>query len=298
VDEAARERALEALAGLTSEAGVAAVLTAQAGVYPQIGLGRAAVRREFGDLEGALLAACELGLERAAPMFATPFREAPGWLAGVRAATAGMLMFLDAEPALARLLVVHSAGAGERIRARRAEVLAGLTAAVDLGKAETRRGVAAPALVIAEGVVGAVLAVTGNRLLDAQRGSMLDLYGSLLSIIVLPYLGPGPARRELAHRPRQPSSATAARVLRNPGGRALTYRSARVLAVIAEQPGASNREIAGAAGVVDQGQISKLLGRLREQGMLESGRERPGRGAPNSWRLTDAGRRALEGSAP
>ncbi len=42
----------------------------------------------------------------------------------------------------------------------------------------------------------------------------------------------------------------------------LGYRSCKVLMVIAAQPGASNREVADAAEVSDQGQISKLLARL------------------------------------
>ena len=47
----------------------------------------------------------------------------------------------------------------------------------------------------------------------------------------------------------------------------LTYRTARVLACIAERPGASNRVVAEHAGVADPGQISKLLRRLEGLGL-------------------------------
>ncbi len=48
----------------------------------------------------------------------------------------------------------------------------------------------------------------------------------------------------------------------------LTYRTVRVLMAIAELPGGSNREVAERAGIVDQGQISKMLTRLEYQGLI------------------------------
>lgn len=74
------------------------------------------------------------------------------------------------------------------------------------------------------------------------------------------------------------------------------YRSARVLAVIAAQPGASNREVADGAEVSDEGQISRLLACLKNLGLIHN----PGQwrlGQPHSWRLTAQGRRAVPASA-
>jgi hypothetical protein len=68
----------------------------------------------------------------------------------------------------------------------------------------------------------------------------------------------------------------------------LGHRSSKVLAAIAAQPGACNREIADAAEVADQGQISKVLARLRNLGLIHD----PGQwrvGEPHSWRLTARG---------
>ena len=48
----------------------------------------------------------------------------------------------------------------------------------------------------------------------------------------------------------------------------LTYRTARVLECIGEQPLASNRLIADRAGIADPGQISKLLRRLERPGLV------------------------------
>jgi hypothetical protein len=70
----------------------------------------------------------------------------------------------------------------------------------------------------------------------------------------------------------------------------LGHRSCRVLAAIAAQPGASNREVADAAEVRDEGQTSKLLARLQLLGLIhDRGEWRVGE--PHSWRLTARGKR-------
>ncbi len=69
----------------------------------------------------------------------------------------------------------------------------------------------------------------------------------------------------------------------------LTYRTVRVLVAIATVPGASNREVSDAAGVADQGQISKLLVRLERLGLIENVGEGHARGEPNAWQLTAKG---------
>jgi DNA-binding MarR family transcriptional regulator len=71
----------------------------------------------------------------------------------------------------------------------------------------------------------------------------------------------------------------------------LTYRTARVLQAAAENPGASNRVIGEQADLYDQGQISKLLGRLERIGLLVNTGVGHARGEPNVWRLTTLGER-------
>ena len=73
-------------------------------------------------------------------------------------------------------------------------------------------------------------------------------------------------------------------------GMRLTYRTARVLACIAGEPGASNRVVAEHAGVADPGQISKLLRRLERLGLLVNTGGGHLSGEPNAWRLTVQGR--------
>lgn len=69
----------------------------------------------------------------------------------------------------------------------------------------------------------------------------------------------------------------------------LTYRTIRVLLAVAEQPGVSNRQVGDSAGIADQGQISKLLGRLQRLELISNTGLGPGTGAPNAWSLTGKG---------
>ena len=68
----------------------------------------------------------------------------------------------------------------------------------------------------------------------------------------------------------------------------LTYRTVWVLSR-SPSPGASNREVGAAAGIADQGQISKLLARLESLGLIANVGEGHAKGASNAWRLTERG---------
>ena len=265
----------------------------------------ASFHEAFPDSESWLLATFDLGVERARQRMLAAYDVERHWLDAIRAALAALLRFLEQEPALGRVLVVYSLSGGERVLRRRMQVMAALASVVDRGRLEGPSRKQEPPAVIAEGVVGAVQAIVQNRLLAQEaegvgEGGVVELFGSLVSIIVLPYLGARAARRELTRPipPLAPVSATVSRRLSEPAaGVRLTYRTARVLRAIAETPGASNREVADRAGVTDQGQISKLLGRLAQRRLIEQTPEGMTRGAPNAWRLTDAGERALKEQA-
>jgi AcrR family transcriptional regulator len=151
----------------------------------------------------------------------------------------------------------------------------------------------------------------GGRHGVARTGSgqdgAVELLGELMAIVVLPYLGPAAAVRELRRaRPERiaPVSAATQQLRANPLGNLgirLTYRTAMVLQAIATDPGASNRAVALAAGVADPGQISKLLTRLGRVGLIENLARCPERGEANAWRLTARGaelERVIRESAP
>ena len=82
----------------------------------------------------------------------------------MRTGLAALLRFFDREPLLAQVCIVHAAGGGRRVLERRSAVIDELSARVNGGRALSRdRRVPGP--VVAEGVVGAVLAVLYARVL-------------------------------------------------------------------------------------------------------------------------------------
>jgi AcrR family transcriptional regulator len=299
VEEVQRTRILEAMAEAIAERGAGGTTVTAADVITRSGVSSGAFYEAFPDRDACLFAAFELGVLRARKVILPAYDAEPRWLDAIKAALVAFLRFLEDEPAFGRLLVVYSMSGEAQVLRRRVQILGALAAAVDRGRLQVPAGRQRPPAVIAEGVIGAVLAVLQNRLLADEAGVVMDLFGSLVSIIVLPYLGTGVARRELT-RPAPPIR-TSAGIGRKGAGRSvehggvrLTERTVRVLSAIANYPGASNREVADRAGIVDQGQISKLLGRLQARGLIAKVAEGRTRGAPNSWHLTERGALMLQ----
>jgi hypothetical protein len=110
-------------------------------------------------------------------------------------------------------------------------------------------------------------------------------------LIVLPYLGAEQANAELTRRPPA-QRQTSKPALELP--RRASYRTGLVLKAIASAPRANNRAIALAAGLSDEGQTSKLLSRLRRQGLVENVGLGQAYGEPNAWLLTGEGRRIVQ----
>ncbi len=257
------------------------------------GVSRRTFYELFADREDCFLAAFDHAVERSAARVVPVFEGAGRWRERMRGALVALLGLFDEEPDLGALCVVHALGAGPRALERRAEMVRVLVAAVEEGCEEARRGEVAP--LSGEGVVGAVLAVLHTRLSDLDREStrngppLTSLAGPLMGMIVLPYLGPAAAARELA-RPAPKVMAVRSSAREDPLkglDMRLTYRTVRVLLAIAARPGASNRQVGNAAGIADQGQTSKLLQRLLHLGLiLNAGDGEVGRGGPNAWQLT------------
>jgi AcrR family transcriptional regulator/DNA-binding MarR family transcriptional regulator len=302
VEETQRTKILEATATLVAERGVAALTLGE--IMARAGVSRRVFYECFDGRDACLLAAFDLGVERAVERIAPAYAAQSRWRDAIRAGLAELLRFVDDEPTLGRLCIVHSLSGGPVLLRRRAKVQSTLWEVVDRGRVEGASGRNEPPPVVAEGVVGAVLTVIQTRLLaqDAEppeERPTIELFGSLMSLIALPYLGASAARRELtrpAPAPRVARGDTAAPPARYEDlGVRLTYRTGRVLQAIARYPGASNREVAERAGIVDQGQISKLLSRLETVGVIANRSEGTSRGAPNAWRLTEHGEHVERG---
>lgn len=248
----------------------------------------------FADREDCFLAAFEQTIAQVGAGVREAYDLQVSWRDAVRAGMAELLRFIDQEPSLARLCIVDALAGGPKVLQARAELMSAVHQAIDLGRAEASSRRELPA-VTAEGVTGAVFAVIHSRLMERSPKPYIELLGPLMSMIVLPYLGPRAASRELS-RPAPASSRRAQAVGEGLStdpmeglDMRLTYRTVRVLSAIRERPGASNREVADGAGIADQGQISKLLRRLEHLALLENSKvEHP---KPNEWHLTERGKR-------
>jgi len=288
VSEVQRARMVKAATEVVSELGYGGMSVAR--VTGRAGVSRRTFYDLFEDREDCFLGAFEEAVARASVVARKAAAEELGWRGRVRAGLSALLRFLDEEPMLGSLLVVDALGAGPVVLERRARVLEALAEAIDRGRGEAKAARELPSLT-AEGVVGAVFAVIHARLLERGHPRLIGLLNPLMGMIVLPYLGPAAVAEELVRatpRVPRPSRKPARDPLEDVDMR-LTYRTLRVLAAIAQAPGASNRHVADVAGVSDQGQISKLLARLEHLGLIANTGEGHTRGEANAWRLTAKG---------
>ncbi len=304
VTEIQRNRMLAAAIDAVADVGYARMTVAQ--VITRARVSRKTFYDVFEDREDCFLAVFDQTVQRAADEMTEAYESAADWRCGVRAGLSRLLEMIDEEPLLARLCVVEALGAGDRVLARRAQVLASLEAVVDRGRESSRSG-RSPTPLTAQGAVGAVFSVLHTRLLDACEAGFTELLGSLMGMIVLPYLGARVADVEVtrASRPRAGGSASDGGLVasrrRDPlqgVNMTLTYRTVRVLTVIGEHPDASNRQIAARSGIADQGQISKLLTRLSRLGLIANFGEGQERGGANAWQLTPRGAQVERAARP
>jgi AcrR family transcriptional regulator len=298
-----RSRMLYSAVAVISEVGYREMSVAR--VTGRARLSRRTFYDLFEDREDCFLAVFEEAVARVAELVVPAYESEKAWREGVCSALSVLLTFLDGEPGMCSLLVVDALGAGPRVLERRAEILARLGVAVQDGGSHAHSGRELPPLT-GDGVVGAVFSVVHTRLLAKRPGPLVELLSPLMGMIVLPYLGPAAAQKEL-ERPT-PKSARAPRAravvdapMKDPlGGLSMriTHRTLCVLSAIAKHPGASNRQVAEEAGVSDQGQISKLLTRLERLGLAQNAGGHQPSGEPNSWRLTERGEQARQQISP
>ncbi len=289
-----RARLLTAMFDIATERGAANVTVAH--VVERSGVSRRTFYEQFTDREDCFLAAFEQALGFASECVLPAYESQETWRERVRAALSALLVFLDEEPVVGRLLIVESLSGAAGTLERRRQAIARITSAIDGGREEAKTALPPP--LTAEGIVGGVLSVIHARLVEADARPLVELLNPLMSMIVLPYLGAAVARREL-DRPvpkSQGRSGQGEPLLSDPfkdAGMRLTYRTVRVLMAIVDNPGASNRTIGESAGMADQGQISKLLSRLQRIGLVSNTGLGPGQGAPNAWALTEKGRQVV-----
>ena len=330
-----RSRLLSATFALVGERGYAGVSARS--VSERAGVSNRTFYECFSDREDCFLAAFNHAVDGLESEVGVGWASEPGWVAGVRAGLAALLRALDREPAVGRLVFVEALGAGPRVLARRARVLESLAVVVDGGRESAKAPSGLPGLV-AEGVVGATFGVIHARLLELRPEPLVELLGSLMATIVLPYRGSEVAARELtrpvprssmrrrdgddlsgrrgasrskSNGPAHPAWRNDRRSTGSPIGQHASDRGRRpivrdrpappivvpvrtqlALVAVSGRPGLNNREVSEIIGLADQGQVSRMMRRLQEQGLIENtqGAKRQAR----AWRLTADGEAVID----
>ncbi len=298
VAEMQRRRLLLAFTEVVAESGLEDAGVGR--VCKRAGVSRRTFYDLFEDREACFAAVLDNAVRRISQRILPAYAQedgtqrAHGWRERTREALAALLDLFDEDPALARVCLVETLKAGPAISGFRRQVLDALANAVDEGRKEAKVSAEPPPLT-AQSTVGGVVSVLHARILEEDPAPLIDLLNPLMSMIVHPYLGPAAARRELEHHVPPPKLASSGHAPKPPSDPfrdlpiRLTFRTARVLAAIGSQPGASNRQIADAAGVADQGQISRLLNRLEGFALIENRGQGHTKGEPNAWMLTSRG---------
>jgi AcrR family transcriptional regulator/DNA-binding MarR family transcriptional regulator len=266
-----------------------------ASVCAAAGVSRSTFYASFADRDEMVLAVFDDVTQRAGAAMNTARQAQGSWLDGVREALIELLGMLDEDPRLGRFIVAGSLAGDEALLARRTRALACLVDALEEG-CPPAAAEALPAPFGGEAVVGAVISILHSRLLEDPVPPLLPICGSLMSVIVLSYLGVEAARGELARSLPSRARSTGVRLsaiesLRGaaPPARARTTpRMMQLLAVIGERPGISNRDVAFAVGIRDPSQVSRLLARLERLGLVADGASERA-GTRKAWRLTAAG---------
>lgn len=295
VAEMQQRRLLLAFGEVVSEVGLENAGVGR--VCARAGVSRRTFYELFEDREACFLALVDAVEERVSASVLSAFAREGRWRERVRGALGVLLEFFEDEPALARVCLVEALKAGPAVIERRRRVLDALAGAVDEGRLEAKAGPGPPPLT-AQSTVGGAVAVIHARVLEGDPEALTMLLSPLVSMIVYPYLGSAAARREL-ERPLPASHAASNGRHRHAPDPfkdlpiRMTLRTAHVLAAIASHPHSSNRQIGDAAGITDQGQISKLLTRLHGHELIENHGQGHTRGEPNDWTLTQRGHAIL-----
>jgi AcrR family transcriptional regulator len=293
IAEMQRARILEAMTEIVAERGLHG--TTIAAVAKQARVSRLTFAEAYGSVEQAFVALVEQVTEWPANLIAAAFQEGECWRASILAGLEALLVFLDAEPALARVCVIDALAGPQAALEHRARLLEPLIALVDSVR-ETLPRSRQPPPRTAEAVVVSVAGLLHARMVSGQAPPFTKLLGELAEHMVFPFLGSKDAAEAAKIGNKRSHAIARERFARPPALRvpipkqlhhARASRARACVLYLAENPGASNQKIASGIGIRHLGQASTLLARLEEIEVLT--KRTGGAGRPNAWRLSSHG---------
>lgn len=292
--ESQRVRLLEGMGKVVAERGLRGASAAQ--VAKRAGVSRATLAQHFSDLDDCFLAMLDWMLERGTALAAEAFDRESFWEDGVLAGLEALLTFLDSEPACARASLLESMTGLSLGFQSRAQTLGRLGRLVDAAARQQLPVERQPTATMPEAMIASVLGILRRRLLNGEVPPFVGMLGQLVEVVVAPYLGPAAAEQaasrgrdraqvllqEHSLRPRR-SGVEVPGMLRH----ASAHRMRECVRYLAENPEACNQAVAAGIGISHSGQVSMLLARLHDAGLLI--KECGGAGRPNAWCLSPYG---------
>jgi AcrR family transcriptional regulator len=291
--EIQRARMLDAMTHIVAEYGLHG--TTIAAVAKRARVSRVTFAEVFGSIEQAFVALVEEATESPSVLIRDAFARERSWRAGILAGMEALLVFLDSEPALARVCVIDALAGPPAAVEHRARLLLPLIAMVDSVRDRLPAN-RQPPPITAEATVVAVAGILHARLVAGDAPPFIGLLSELSELVVAPFLGRAQAAEAARLGDRRARAITRERCTEPPAPRvpipkqlhhARASRARACVLYIAENPGASNQKIATGIGIRHLGQASTLLARLEEIEVLR--KQAGGAGRPNSWTLSSQG---------
>jgi AcrR family transcriptional regulator len=289
---------LDAMAQVLAERGLRSATIAE--VTARAGVSRSTFCELFEGLEDCFLALLEHVMVRSTTLIREAFARKASWQDAVLAGLEALLVFLDSELALARMLLVEALAGPPAALRRRARLLEPLKPLVEGGR-EQLPARAQPPPVTAEATIIAVAGILHARLVDGKAPPYIGLLGELTGLVVAPYLGVsaaaeaierGDARAKVLAEELDARRSEVRVAVPGELRHAKAYRLRSCLLYLAENPGLSNHAVANVIGVSHLGLTSVLLSRLNSLGLLT--KRSGGAGRPNAWWPSPYGERVAQ----
>ena len=190
-----RERLIAGLAEAVAEKGYAAVTLTD--VVKHAKVSRRVFYANFESKEQCFLAAFEVVVEHLHELVAEAVAGVDGWPQQAIAATRAVLAFLATEPDLARLCLVESRGAGPAVTARFNEAVGEMAPLLARGRAERPEGKRLPDST-EDSTIGSLVSLAHRKVAAGEAAQLPDLLPDCAELVLLPYLGPTEATRQVA----------------------------------------------------------------------------------------------------
>jgi AcrR family transcriptional regulator len=165
-------------------------------VLDRTGVYRQAFYDNFSDKDDCYLQAYDAGVERVETLAIAAAQGESIWTGKLRSGLEALLDFCDAEPDIARALVVEVHAAGAEALAKRTAAMARVNSFLDQAR-DVAGETESPPAIAGEGIAAGIHAVIHSRLATGSNDGFRQLLPEFMYFAVLPYFGAELASAEM-----------------------------------------------------------------------------------------------------